>query len=649
MSQKGTIICYGDSNTYGYDPRSFMGGRYEENFRWTEILQKTSGYKVINCGLNGRCTPYYLPEVEAVCSQLHAWKEEPGPVWLWIMLGTNDLLHIPGMTAQGACQRMERFLQKLLACEEVASGAIRLRLIAPVCLQRGQWVETDALCEESRKVGGLYEELAKRLDIAFADAAKWGVELVFDGVHFSEKGNAQFAKGALKLLSENEKGMNKMNTQVVTKNGMLEGLDCGAYTLFKGVPYAKPPVGDLRFCPPQALPTWEGVRPAKEWGNIAVQDLPTDDVPYMALYYKEFYSDPEFVPDMSEDCLYVNIWAPKGGEKLPVAFWIHGGGFGGGYNSEIEFDGEAYCKKDVILVSVEYRLNVFGFLAHPWLSAESDMGISGNYGLLDQVAALNWVYENIAAFGGDPENITVFGQSAGCMSTQVLLSSPLTKGKIAKAILQSGVACAEEILATPTQAELETLGELLVGYTGAKSLEELRALSAEQLMEAKRQFDGEMFRTGKGLMLVPNVDGYLLEKNVKQVWKDGEMHPVPTMAGVVTNDLGSTPEEVAEGKAGILQKECERWSLKCEEVYGAPSYLYHFAHRLPGDESGAFHSAELWYTFGTYGRCWRPMTEADAALSEEMVADWTAFMKTGAPLAGWEPYTKDTRFIKKFQ
>lgn len=447
-----------------------------------------------------------------------------------------------------------------------------------------------------------------------------------------------------------------ISTQVMTKKGILEGVDCGTYLVFKGVPYAKPPVGELRFKAPREMEPWEGVRKADRFGAIAVQDLPEKENPFTGRYAKEFYSDPEFIPEMSEDCLYLNIWIPKqnlsNGFGHPVAFWIHGGGFSGGYSSEMEFDGAAYCEKGVILVMVEYRVNAFGFLAHPWLTEENEDHVSGNYGILDQIAALGWVYENIAAFGGDPNNITVFGQSAGSMSTQVLVSSAETEGLIAKAIMQSGMSCKEEILATPTLAEEEEYGKLFVELTGAKSLEELRSLSVEEMQEARRKFDAKMWETGAGLVMVPNVDGKLLKKSVKEIWDCGKLRKIPYMLGVVTDDLGAVPEEVAKKETGILMEECKRWAYTCEKEVETPAYLYHFAHELPGDDWGAFHSAELWYMFGTYGRCWRPMEEEDRKLSERMVTYWTNFMKTGNPGCAdgeiWEAYTKENPVVKRF-
>jgi para-nitrobenzyl esterase len=447
-----------------------------------------------------------------------------------------------------------------------------------------------------------------------------------------------------------------MGKRIMTSKGLMEGVDYEGYSVYKGVPYAKPPVGELRWKAPQKMDSWEGVLRADQFGKITEQDLPDSSHPIVGRFHKEFYADPAYIPAMSEDCLYLNIWAPdhKEGEKLPVAFWLHGGGFGGGYSSEMEFDGEAYCKKGVILVTVEYRCNVYGFLAHPWLDNENEKGISGNYGILDQVAALHWVYENISSFGGDPSNITVFGQSAGSMSTQTLVSSALTEGKIAKAIMQSGIFCKEGFGSTPTLAEAEEYGRIFVEEcAGVKSIEQLRALTTKQINEARRTFEARMWQQGAGIVLVPNVDGYLLKKDVKEIWNDGAMRQIPYMAGTVIDDLLTKPDEVKEKKTGALMEQCKLWSLKCESVYGAPAYLYFFAHELPGDDWGAFHSSELWYTFKTLGRCWRPVTDADYKLSEDMVTYWTNFMKTGKPAGegtkAWEPYRKENQFIRKFE
>ena len=204
-----------------------------------------------------------------------------------------------------------------------------------------------------------------------------------------------------------------MSTVVTTRKGKIKGCAENGCLVFKGIPYAKPPVGELRWRAPQETESWEGTYEAVRFSDKAVQGDQN-----VGFYGKEFYADPAYDVGISEDCLYLNIWAPEEavGEDakagLPVAFWIHGGAFMSGYGSEQEFDGAAYAKRGVILVTINYRLNIYGFLAHPWLSKESDKGVSGNYGILDQIAALKWVFENIEAFGGEPGNITIFGQSS---------------------------------------------------------------------------------------------------------------------------------------------------------------------------------------------------------------------------------------------
>ena len=452
------------------------------------------------------------------------------------------------------------------------------------------------------------------------------------------------------MASASEKERISLERIVDTQKGKIAGISHDGYTVFRGIPYAKPPVGERRWKRPESTDPWEGVFRAGHVGNMCYQDIPAPDHPVMGHFYKEFYQNPDYLPKQSEDCLYLNIWSPDDADgNNPVAFWIHGGGFGGGCGNEIEFDGERYAAKKIILVTVNYRVGVFGFLAHRWLSEADSEGISGNYGIYDQIAALKWVYENIRAFGGNPDNITVFGQSAGSMSTQVLVSSPMTSGMISKAILQSGIACNGNLFPTPSQSEEEQYGKTFSSLADVHSFKELLAMKAEEIMEVKRKYDAKMWESGAGLTMVPNVDGKVLRKSVKEIWKEGTMHKIPYIAGCVSDDIGSVP---GHGPGEILE-ECCRWAMKCEEVPGVPVYVYHFSHSLPGDDWGAFHSSELWYMFGTLGRCWRPMSAGDYCLSEKMVHFWTEFMKNGSPgkweTETWEPYTGTAPFIMDFQ
>lgn len=454
---------------------------------------------------------------------------------------------------------------------------------------------------------------------------------------------------------------------VETKYGKIEGVDKGSYIEYRGVPYAKPPVGDLRWRKPQEPDAWEGIYQAVDFKNRCVQEDHLSPP-----YDKDFYSNPDFARPDDEDCLYLQIWAPKSGlkhtegtlsgthkneagsqetaerprqKKLPVAFWIHGGAFLGGFSSELEFDGKAYCDRGVILVSVEYRCNIFGFFAHPWLTAESERGISGNYGILDQIAGLKWVYENIGAFGGDRDNITIFGQSAGAMSVQTLVSAELTGNLIAKAILQSGGSYGGGLHRDIPLKEQEQYGELFAEMMHAGSLEELRAKTTEEIRSAMGKFMEKVLPIAKGLFLTPVWDGYLLDGGYYELMDAGKIKDIPYMLGTTKDDILVTPEMAEKGEFSELYQGCIAFSRKLEELGRNPAYVYYFTRDLPGDDFGAWHSSELWYMFGTLDRCWRPWEEQDRRLSARMLDYWVNFMKTGNPNGAgaevWKPCTRE--------
>ena len=429
---------------------------------------------------------------------------------------------------------------------------------------------------------------------------------------------------------------------VETKKGTVAGIEKDGYSLFLGIPYAQPPVGELRWRAPQELTPWDGVYQADKFPNRSMQDREGAG----NFFAKEFDHEPELFTPASEDSLYLNIWTPakEAGEKLPVAFWIHGGAFLGGFGHEKEFDGEGYCKRGVILVTINYRLGPLGFLAHPWLSEEDRAmggpGVSGNYGTLDQIAALKWVHENIEAFGGDPENITVFGQSAGGESTHTLVSSPLTEGMIAKAIIQSGVGLTRD----RDLRQQEAYGVEFAELAGVHSLEELRALPVSRIFAAAGPLIGRGFATDS-MTFAPNIDGVVLNCGIRSAAEQGVVHDIPYMMGCTMQDIRVDPEKLPNGERGIIYECCKQWGAAQLEHDRKPAWVYYFTRQLPGDDAGAFHSSELWYMFETYGRCWRPMTEGDARLSADMMDYWTNFMKTGDPngegLARWNPYQNE--------
>lgn len=421
-----------------------------------------------------------------------------------------------------------------------------------------------------------------------------------------------------------------MKAIVSTKQGQVEGYVSGGTVIFKGIPYAAPPVGELRFRRPQEHEPWDGVLSCREFGS----SCPQADLSAMDFYSKEFYDQP--MPALNEDCLYLNIWTPQSAgpdSKLPVMFWIHGGAFMHGTGSEKEFDGEGMARRGVILVTINYRVNVFGFFAHPELEKENAEHVSGNYGILDQIAALEWVRENIAGFGGDPENITVFGQSAGCMSVQTIISSKLSKGMLKRAILQSGGGL-HALHETPSREQAHDTAKKLMDHLNVSAIAQLREIPAEKLRDAAYAVSGD------GLSWTPHVDGWLLEDTTDQLALSGKIHDIQYIIGSLADDIGGSD---------LLQKAGAEWCENQLKLGRAPGYLYYFTRKLPGDDAGAFHSAELWYVFETLPRCWRPWEDRDRELSDRMAGYWTNFAKTGDPngpgLPRWEPYTGEGQKI----
>lgn len=422
---------------------------------------------------------------------------------------------------------------------------------------------------------------------------------------------------------------------VKTKSGSLVGKKCEGCTAFLGIPYAKAPVGELRWRPPMRPLPWDGIMEATEFPAREHQLAQLPD----SFYGKEFYSDPAYLPPMSEDCLYLNIWAPeqKAGEKYPVAFWIHGGAFMHGFSSEMEFDGEAFCRRGVILVTINYRVGAFGFLCHPALAAEDENGRCGNYGLLDQIAALKWVNENIEAFGGDRERIVIMGQSAGAMSVQALSSSPLAKGLFQGAIMQSGGGYNSGFGLGRSQAQGEAVGSAFSEFSGAETAESLRKLSPRDIMNSTIA----LMQSGRspGMPFEPVVDGFVLTGGTDACLEAGMEHDIDYMLGSTKNDMGVSEEMLQSGDRGPLWRGCLDFAAIRRE-HGGKTYVYSFDRALPGDDARAFHSSELWYVFGTLGRCWRMMTPGDYKLSETMTDYWCSFIKTGDPntngLPRWE-------------
>jgi para-nitrobenzyl esterase len=459
------------------------------------------------------------------------------------------------------------------------------------------------------------------------------------------------------------------------ESGLLHGIAGadGGVTVFKGIPYAVPPVGELRWRPPQPPLEWDGVRPAGAFGPICPQLGP----PPGSFYQQEFYLHEE---PQSEDCLYLNVWtaARDESERRPVMVWFHGGALVEGSGSLPSFHGEALARKGVVLVTVNYRLGVFGYFAHPALSAESEQHVSGNYGLLDQIAALRWVRDNITAFGGDPGNVTVFGQSAGSMSVFALLVSPLASGLLQRALGQSGSPFSFREVRTLEQAEQAGV-ERAEGW-GAAALTDLRALSTAALLGTR---DAASFANRPGLA----IDGWALPDNPARMMAEGRRHPATLLVGATADEGtslgGGTTLDAATFRQQAEQRYGERaaeflslypleanadasraqiaamsdnmfagmraWADAQNAHIPQPAYLYYFDRKLPGRNSaffGAFHSSDLYYVFNTLHTTERPWEAADQRLADVMSSYWANFAATGDPngagLPAWPPYADST-------
>lgn len=443
---------------------------------------------------------------------------------------------------------------------------------------------------------------------------------------------------ALLALASCSSQQSANNPVLTIEGGQIQGVVSNDpdVLVYKGVPYAAAPVGDLRWRAPQPVKAWEGVKVADTWGAAAMQNSgkATGD-----FYWKEFYAagDPQF----SEDCLFLNIWTPAEAaahaeKKLPVAMWIHGGAYDHGYGYEMTMDGDAWAKRGVILVTINYRVGIFGFLAHPELTAEDEKHVSGNYGTLDQIAAVQWIKNNIAQFGGDPDNITVLGQSAGAASVKNLVLSPLSKKLISHAIIQSGGGIDEQVLPEQTPQEFEEQCKSLMDEHGLTDLAKMRAASAEELLAIFNANDGKLGR----VRFRPHYDGVGVPVGFTAATFDNTIADIPYMIGYCANDNGSMGPAIQ--RFGTFRKKTSK----------QPVYTYLFARPLPGDDAGSFHSSELWFMFHTLDRAWRPFTEADYQLADEMTDAWTNFAKTGNPnnpgSEDWKPYDPESDFTFVF-
>jgi para-nitrobenzyl esterase len=482
---------------------------------------------------------------------------------------------------------------------------------------------------------------------------------------------------ALPLLASAAFAANPL--RIKTDKGVVEGAFTNGQQIraFKGIPFAAPPIGDLRWQPPQPVAKWKRILAAKDFGPHCIQSGSYPDM---------IFHDPA----PSEDCLTLNVWTPANAKPgtLPVMVWIFGGGFVSGSTSENRQDGQFLARRNVVVVSMNYRLGIFGFFAHPELTAESPHHASGNYGLLDQTAALHWVQDNIAAFGGDPSNVTIFGESAGSNSVSGQMASPLSRGLFAKAIGESGGALYGSGPPAPSLETAEKRGEdFAQSAFGTSKLADLRKLSTDEILHgATAKTTPPPPRFG------PDVDGYFLPDTVANIYSAGNQAHVPLLAGwnadesrgqVIEAKVRPTAASFAKGaeadfgdnaarflalypaatddeayvSAGdyagdhFIEYSTWRW-LEAHVATGkSPVYRYRLDLGSPGDKNhlailGAFHSDDIEYVFGTLDSRpeaqWRP---EDRKLSDLIGAYWTNFARTGDPngpgLPEWPTYKPD--------
>ena len=462
---------------------------------------------------------------------------------------------------------------------------------------------------------------------------------------------------------------NDMSGTLAVEGGLISGSydATTGITTFKGIPFAAPPVGDLRWKAPQPVVPWEGVMQCTTFSASPIQNTP---MPFR-MWTQEFIAPKE---PLSEDCLYLNVWtgAKSADEKRPVFVYIYGGGFSSGSGSVPIYDGEEMAKKGLVFLTFNYRVGTLGFLAHPELTAESPNHASGNYGLMDQVAALEWVNKNIEAFGGDPDKVTIGGQSAGAFSVNYMVGTPLTKGLIHGAIAESGGAVlnTNQLARGTDLKEAEAAGVEFAKSLGASSIDELRALSADEILKTR----------GPG---GPIVDGYLLPQSLGEIFAQGNQNDIPVILGWNEDEgFGPPPVSAAQFKErvplmfgdraddflnkfpintdeeafavqndlGALQTfgiQSYRWMQLQNQTGNSKVYMYRFERDVPYADNmqdfGAFHTGEVPYAYNNLKMSSRPWTEADYELAETMSDYWVNFARNGDPngsgLPEWEACT----------
>ena len=637
MPDKGKILFAGSSS-----------------FRlWKDVNDYFPGKPILNRGFGGATL---LDLIQYSKETIIQYK----PKQIFIYCGENDIADNDTVKPKDVFNRFKQ-LYSILRTQLPASTPIVFLSLKP-SIARWSMHEKMAASNEliksfihTQKNIQFLDVYSKMLD---TDGTPFKDIFIEDNLHMNANGYKIWQKLMAPLMLSADK------PTVTTNAGKGAGFKEGNINVFKGIPFAAPPVGELRWKAPQPIKPWSGV---KDCIQFAASPMQFDPVPFMC------WSEEFLIPKkpIDEDCLYLNVWAKNTATKKPVLVYIYGGGFVSGGAGCAIYDGKEMAEKDVVFVSINYRVGVFGFLAHPELTKESGYGSSGNYALLDMIASLKWVKENIAAFGGDPDQVTIAGQSAGAFAVNHLCASPLAKGLFKGAIAQSGGSVLTSALRPTTSLQqAENMGLDFAKKLNARSIEDLRKLSAQNIFNAKQG------------LTYPIEDGYVLPSSIADIYANGKQNDVALILGWNLDDKVTGPPVSAEAYKQQLQKQfgtnadkvlqyypatndviaaASQDNLSRDGFFGVQGYawanaqllkgksnvfVYNFNRKLPSYSAasnfGAFHTGEVPYVLNNLKTVNRPWEAIDIQLADQVSNYWVNFVKTGNPngtnLTIWPAY-----------
>jgi len=620
---------------------------------WKDVNDYFPGKPILNRGFGGATL---LDLIQYSKETIIQYK----PKQIFIYCGENDIADNDTVKPKDVFNRFKK-LYSILRTQLPASTPIVFLSLKP-SIARWSMHEKMAASNEliksfihTQKNIQFLDVYSKMLD---TDGTPFKDIFIEDNLHMNANGYKIWQKLLAPLLLSDEKPIANTNA------GKVAGFKEGNINVFKGIPFAAPPVGELRWKAPQPIKPWSGV---KDCIQFAASPMQFDPVPFMC------WSEEFLIPKkpIDEDCLYLNVWAKNTATKKPVLVYIYGGGFVSGGAGCAIYDGKEMAEKDVVFVSINYRVGVFGFLAHPELTNESGYGASGNYALLDMIASLKWVKENIAAFGGDPNQVTIAGQSAGAFAVNHLCASPLAKGLFKGAIAQSGGSVLTSALRPTTSLQqAENMGLDFAKKLNARSIEDLRKLSAQNIFNAKQG------------LTYPIEDGYVLPSSIADIYANGKQNDVALILGWNLDDKVTGPPVKAEAYKQQLQKQfgtnadkvlqyypatndviaaASQDNLSRDGFFGVQGYawanaqllkgksnvfVYNFNRKLPSYSAasnfGAFHTGEVPYVFNNLKTVNRPWEAIDIQLADQVSNYWVNFVKTGNPngtnLTIWPAY-----------